>query len=440
MADCTRFLKYARMMRVLYIICDQHSELLCALQRCAVDKPLFPNLEWLQLASPTREFIPFIPFFLSPRTTTFDVSFESSDLPSVTIASMITAFPALCPNLREFSVESLPNNPIIAAAVSGISLANNWNNLQRLIADYPFPEEVLEVIFKLPNLRELLVVLEKGTSLPPVVLPNLTELFITYPHDHDWLEGLRGATLGKLTSVAFRANSESIGNFLEAFESVALATLTPTMLSTFKFYAPNSWAPNYRSLLPFTQLKELVINSPCLGGCWSVADDDIIADIAQAMPGLEILHLGHPCRTPVNGITATGFATLAHYCPHLSTLRVHFEVANLLDLPEIPGVPPGGKPTVPCALTELDVERILLPKEFVLGVSLTLLRIFPRIQSIKYHDERWREVDDMIFRSKLLADRKSKKPTVVLSRSKSDDTSPGTALGRTTRSRSAKPL
>ena len=171
-----------------------------------------------------------------------------------------------------------------------------------------------------------------------------------------------------------------------------------------------------------------------------MVSDAVITDLARAMPRLEILQLGHPCRTPVDGITATGFATLAHYCPRLSTLRIHFEVDDLVDLPVIPGVTPGGGPAIPCALTELDVGRIPLPEELVLGVTLALLRIFPRIQSIKYRDEGWRKVDDMIFRSRLLADRKSKKPLVALSRSTFDDALPGTALGRTTRSRSAKPL
>ena len=314
---------------------------------------------------------------------------------------------------------------MITAAVSGILLVSTWNTLRYLKVDSPLTQEAREVVFKHPNLCVLSVDIEGGTSLPPLELPNLTDLTIKYYHGHDWLQGFRGATLGKLASVTFNPGAQSIGDFLEAFKVVALTTSIPATLSTFKFYTSRPWRPNYLSLLPFTQLSTIVIDISCKGGCSSTIDDDIITDVARAMPRLELLHLGDPCQTPA-GITVKGLAALAHHCLHLSSLCVHFQVASL-DPPVIPGVAPGGGLTVPwedCALTDLCVGDIPLPEESVAMVALTLLHIFPRIEYIRGSDYEWGKVGDLIYRSKQLADYSSKKSSHALPRSKFDDTSP----------------
>lgn len=103
------------------------------------------------------------------------------------------------------------------------------------------------------------------------------------------------------------------------------------------------------------------------------------------MPRLEILRLGGtPCRTP-SGVTAKGLTTLAHYCPHLSTLRVHFQVASLDPL-LLPEPTAGSEPAIPpedCVLTHLNVGEMPLPEKSALAVALTLLCIFPRIDYIE---------------------------------------------------------
>ena len=301
-------------MRKLGVPGNRYSEVLSVLHFCAADKPFFPNLEFLQLWFPTREFIPVVPLFFSPRITTISISFDWPDSPKAMIASMITTFPTLCPNLKDISLYSMPRDPMITAGVSKMLLASNASNardtLRCLRVDSPLSGEACKAISKHTNLRELSAVIEGDTSLPTVVPPNPIDLTIGYDHDYGWLQGLRGATLGKLVSVTFRSESERIGGFLEAFESVALTTSISATLSTFRLYTSSPWRPNYRSLLPFTQLKELAIDFSCEGGCSSTIDDGIITDIAQAMPKLEVLHLGEPCQTPT-GVTAKGLAALA---------------------------------------------------------------------------------------------------------------------------------
>ena len=86
--------------------------------------------------------------------------------------------------------------------------------------------------------------------------------------------------------------------------------------------------------------------------CSSTIDDDIVVDLARAVPKLEIRRIGRtPCETPT-GVTAKGLAALAHYCPRLSELRIHFQVTGL-DLLAIPQAASSGESTMPredCAL------------------------------------------------------------------------------------------
>lgn len=338
-------------------------------------------------------------------TTVIDIELIPSNLPEAVTASMITTLPTLCPNLQRVRLCPLPRGPAITAAVSEL-LITDQDTIRSFHVDSLLTEAAREVICMLPNLCELLVVIDGPTLLPTFVLPNLTEIEVEYGHNHGWLQGFRGATFGKLASVTFRSESSSIDDLLEAFKRVALTTSIPETLSTFGFYNSSPWRPNYHSLLPFTQLKELVVEFSCRGGCSSTIDDDVITELAQTMPKLEILQFGEePCSIPT-GVTAKGLAALAFYCLHLSMLRIHFRVASLNPI----GVTFCGRSTIPredCALTDLDVGDIHLPEESVLMVTLTLLRIFPHLDFIDYRNVGWRKVAHAISLSKRLADRSS---------------------------------
>ena len=186
------------------------------------------------------------------------------------------------------------------------------------------------------------MVVESDTSLPPAMLPNLTDLEITYEHGGDWLRMFRGAMLDKLETVTFYPGSEQIGDFLEAFARVALATSIQNTLSTFHLHASCSWNPNCSSLLPFTGLTTLAIGFSCDDGCSSTVDDDILMSLAQTMPRLESISFGgSPCQIPT-GVTVKGLAALAHYCSGLSELCIHFQAATL-DPSAIPRVTSGGE-------------------------------------------------------------------------------------------------
>ena len=157
-------------------------------------------------------------------------------------------------------------------------------------------------------------------------------------------------------------------------------------------------------------MKNIIIESSCEHGCSFTINDDIITDITRAMPGLETLRLGRElCKTPT-GVTTKGLAALVYYCLNLSTLRIHFQVASLHPL-AVPGIASVGEPTTPrkdCALAILEVGDIPLPEESTLVVALTLLRVFPRIDSIVYLGEGWEKIADAISISKRLVDDSSK--------------------------------
>ena len=418
--EWARFQKYAQRIRELseYATLDSPSwKTLSVIRLSIINGPLLPNLKTLHLWEIEMSFIPFIPLFISPRTTVIILRFrerDRPDLPKVTVASMITTFPTICPNLQAIRLENLPSDPIITTAVSGMFLATNRNTLQHLHVDSTLTEEASGVLYRLPELRSLSVVIEGETPLPSASLPNLTELTITCDNEDNWPQPFHGATLGKLESVTFIPRSEQIGDFLGAFQRAALPLTLQNTLSKFHLSLRYSWNPNYSSLLPFTQLVDLEVGSSCDGGCSSRMDDNIITNLSRAMPKLESLLLDDvPCYQFTTGVTAKGLIALAHNCPKLSLLRVHFQVATLGVAPAGPGISPWAKSTAPwvaCALTELVVGETPLPEESVLRVAMTLLLIFPQITFIHAGDneEEWEEVQSAINDSKRIIEHSSK--------------------------------
>ena len=264
------------------------------------------------------------------------------------------------------------------------------------------------MIYKLPNLRDLSIIIERGVSLPSASLPNLTRLTIICYNEGDWPRLFDKAMFGKLETVIFHPRSEHIGDFLEAFERVGLSSSVQNMLLEFYLHTPHSWNPNYSSLLPFTQLEHLEIQSSCEGGCSSRVDDELVIKLSRAMPKLEVLQLGNPpCQDLTSGVTAEGLVALAHHCPNLSTICMHSQVASLSAPPASPGTTLNTESSrlwSDCALTRLVVGDIPVAEESALVVALTLLRIFPRIESIVGVGEGWLNVEDAIRHSKQIVD------------------------------------
>ncbi|KAF9641953.1 hypothetical protein BDM02DRAFT_3264624 [Thelephora ganbajun] len=403
--ELTRFRKYARRMREVteYGPLEDgrlSSEVFLVLHRFTSSELLLPNLRTLWLSSVTVEFIPSILLLVSPGTTTIDIGFEEPDLSKALVASTITAFPTRCPNLQQIGLHCLPRDPMIIAAVSEFLLTTNRNTLRSFHVDSPLTEEAREVISKLPNLCNLMVAIERNASLPSLVLPNLRELTIAYDHDGNQFQMFRGATFEKLESVTFYFQSEQTGDFLGLFERVAIAASVQNTLSEFRLYTSCSWNPTYFSLLLFTQLRDLTIEFSCNGGCSSRVDDDIIINLARAMAKLESLRLGgDPCRSSPTGVTAKGLVALAHHCPNLFTLCVHFHAITLSVPPATVETASNADPTDLWrggALRELAVGKIPVPDKSVSKVALTLARIFPHISLIRCVDANWGKVLEII--------------------------------------------
>ena len=387
------------------------------MQPYTFNEPLLPNLKTLDLWGIKESFVPFIPSFLSPRIASISLGFDVPWVPKSVIAPVIANLPTLCPNLRDISLPALPRAPVITAAVSDMVSSTNRNALRDFHVDSPLTEEAIEIIYKSQNLRRLTVVIEKGTPIPSASLPNLTHLQTECEDGDDELQLLHRATFGKLESVYFNIGSKPIDDFLETFKAAALSSSIQDTLLEFGFITDWPWDQNYSSLLPFIWLEDLNIVFPCDGDCSGV-DDGIVIDLSQAMPNLQYLGLGEPpCPQFTGGVTAKGLVALAYNCPNLFSLRVHFQVTSLTDPPvglEVARDAGYSTSWTGCALTELKVGEMLVPEESASIVAFTLLRIFPRIEIIKYLDSIeeaalvWGEVEDMIRRSKQIVDCSSK--------------------------------
>ena len=370
------------------------------LQLRILDEPLLPNLKTFELKEAAADIVPLIPLFLSNGITHIDIQFLA-DLPAVMIASVIIRLPNQCPNMQSITLRPLLDHSTVINAASEMLLTCNLDTLRFFKVDSALTEEANRVVCQLPDLQGLWLVFGEHAPPPVVSLQSLTELDIEYHHGHDWLQAFRGTTLSKLTEVAFDASCERIGDFLQAFESVALATSASATLSKLEFYTLRSWNPSYHSLLSFKQLKTLIIGFSCDDGCSSRVDDEIIIALAQAMPKLEILKLGNkPCQAPSN-VTVRGIIALAHHCIGLSRLSIHFRADSLIVGVVDVAAPSASSseshlPRGTCALTSLEVGTIPAPEMYPLPASLTLLHIFSHLLTIDYVDIGWKGIADTI--------------------------------------------
>ena len=378
-------------------------DFLFALQSRAANVPFLPKLRNFECgrAAPTSiRLVPLIPSFLSHRTTRVYIGFHQ-DHPTVMVASVIIRLPMLCPNMERITLESLPRDPFITEAVSDMLLTCNRDTLRWFCADSSLTDEAREVVFQLPDLTDLWVVIQGHSLLPPVALPNLSAIDLEYDDHLDWLQGFRGATLKKLEDVNFTTHSEQIGDFLGEFKSVALAASTSATLAKLSFRTSQPWDPTYRSLFPFTQLEDLQIEFSCKNRCSSRLDDNIVIDLARAMPKLKILKLGGvPCKTG-GGVTVKGLIALACGCRHLSKLRIHFQTESLVEAAagtEVPA-PSGDKTAVrrhDCALTDLEVGKITIQEGTTDMVAIALLQIFPRLLNVQFIERGWKDAVEII--------------------------------------------
>ena len=374
-------------------------DIIQVLQLRAANDPWLSGLKTFVCVEATEAIVPFIHIFLSPGTTNISITF-AKDGSKVVVGSTIARLSTLCPGLKDINLCKLPRDPIITEAVSEMLLACNRDILQAFDVHSPLTEEAREVVYRLPRLSQLWAIIRGPTSLPTVALPNLIAIYVEYD-DLNWLQGFHGATLTSLEFITFRSKSEEIGDFLGAFETAALTTSAQNTLSGFKFCTSRPWDLKYSSLLAFRQLKDVEIQFSCEGGCSSRVDDDIILNLARAMPKLETLQLGgKPCATP-NGITFNGFIGLARLCPHLSKLCIHFQPTTLVEAATSASALPSSKnePVIrreDCALTVLEVGNTPLPAQSNMEVALILFQIFPRILNIKYINKEWRAVAQTI--------------------------------------------
>ena len=402
-AEWADFRKHARRMRNLDIP-DGSSfvtpDTLLALQLRTVDEPFLPGLETFTCGELAEAFIPFIPLFLSPKTTGIKISFAEGS-PAVAVACTISRLPKMCPKVEFIDLQGLGRDSVITDAASEMLLACNRDCLQSFYVDTPLTEEARKALCQLPKLSVLWAVVQGRTILPPVALPSLVAIYLEFEDCLNWLQGFRGATLENLEFVCFRSESRQIGDLLREFENVARKASAQNTLTTFKFKTSRSWNPNYSALLSFKQLTDLDIEFSCRGGCSSMADDSIISTLAQAMPKLETLKLGGgPCAT-VTGATVNGLIDLASRCPDLFELRIHFQAGTLVDAATsaVTTPSPDDDPDVQlegCALTELEVGRIPIPAGSASTVALTLLGIFPRMLDVKYVNPEWRKVAEAV--------------------------------------------
>ena len=230
--------KYTRRMRSLELDDSEDpavSDILLVQQSHTTNDPWLPRLKKFHCERATEEVMPLIPFFLSHKLIDISIFFDEG-CPAAVVGPMIMSLPTLCPNL-EYITFSIPyRDSVITDAASEALLACNRNGLRAFYVGSALTEEAREVVCRLPNLSELGMTIEGHTLLPAVTIPELNALMIDFDDCFDWLQGFREAGLENLEAVHFDSKCERVGDFLEAFESIARATSAQKTLFSFEFH------------------------------------------------------------------------------------------------------------------------------------------------------------------------------------------------------------
>jgi len=270
-------------------------------------------------------------------------------------------------------------------------------------------QAVLHVI-QLPHLHTLKLARESP--------PDITD---TFPQDTIVLPSVHTLTLATSTAHAWLA----FLNDLRWRHPTAAPTTRPGQsqaqigihYTLKRLYCGCGDAPKraiIKEAIAFRNVTTLEVGQFCPDDMCSfdLTDDDVTA-IAEALPQLHKIQLGHPCRMNTCQTTFRSLLTLSTNCVGLTQLTVHFKTTNIVEDvkslletqdPVIQELCKGPK----CRITSLPVfmTPLMVDKPNTDLVAKGLLFVFPMLGKISSgHDERgtakWMRVGNAISRLKL---------------------------------------
>lgn len=361
---------------------------MCFLQvlfRLPTDDP-FPNLRelhgWIEPA-----LLRFLHRFISPRLTDFSVYVDTDDQLGCLGYGSLTDAISVIPGspLRKFSLgeyqwenASAKFKQEVSAMVLRCGSALNYLN-----SGVELSEQAVLHVIQLPHLHTLKLTHESPPDITDtfprdtIVLPSIHSLTLATPTTHAWLQFLNDLRWRHPTATA-------VGRPGQPQAQIGIHS---TLKELFCGCGEEPKRATIKHALAFKNLTTLEVGQFCPNDrcSFDLTDDDATA-IAKALPQLQKLLLGHPCRMNTCQTTFRSLLTLSANCVELTELIVHFNTTNIVedvkslletqdpDIQKLRKGPRCGVTSLPVFMTPLAVDKASVDL-----LAKGLLLVFPML-------------------------------------------------------------
>jgi len=320
--DWTRLRRYASWMRGLNLGPDGDIRA-STFSRLSSNSPggmLCPKLEWLHWdVRGTPNALTSFRLFLSPHLNR--VNFNDTaihDIPRAQLACIVQIISSLPTSLEDLTITcGREEDETLKDAISTF-VCRCGPSLRRSYSKIPLSEVAIHHIMQLPNLRSWIAVQGPPQNFQLSVFPSLEVLYFLKQATLPWLHLLASheANIPQNYSTPVTSHAK-IGETLRHLNCLGGTTLNSTFVSL---------------ILKFRNLVRLHVTTFCGGdgSCNFHLTDDIVENLAAALPYLEGLQLGQPCSSNACNTTVASLLSISTHCLGLTLLETHFNTLTIV--------------------------------------------------------------------------------------------------------------
>ena len=342
--------------------------------------------------------LPFYRLFLSPTLTKLSLIYSSfcnqspeEELSIIQPAIVgLDTFPLRDLRLQWF-VHSDASRQMESVASSAVLRCGPA--LKKLYISSPFSDTAVQHIMQLPNLDTWYAM-----TGPPRI-PDLSRSGIFSRLEHLWL--VSESSLAWLTFFTTTARRTSLGQNPHTpsdhgpVPRLSNLRILPTVLIDAAFISP---------IILLRELTSLKLSSACSSRstaapiCAFSLTDDNIAEVATALPHLEVAVLGIVCSANSCKTTVTSLVTFSTHCRNLERLEIHFNTTNLRNELESVSTDPRLESLPPLRTRDifhlsLSSAPYTINEDDVIPVLKGFRRIFPSLTEIRGIGTSWVELN-----------------------------------------------
>ena len=377
--DWARLRRCASWMRGLrdFLYGAPTTDVLLRLSRDSSGRPLFPKLEWLHWdIYEAHVAFPFLHLLLpSPhlRRITLYIHLQSPNISQEYLGQLVQVISLLPTPLEYLFVRRnryLMAEKPLKDTISSL-VCRCGPSLRTFSTCIPLSEAAIHHLVQLPNLSYWRTTQGPPRIVPTSIFPSLEKLDIDKEEALPWLH--------LFASAASHTNVRQTLKYLNYLEDIIIDS---TFLS---------------SIAKFRNLVTLQVSTyycGITGGCFFHITDNDVKDLAVALPRLEILRLGEPCRWNTCGTTVASLVLISVHCLDLTHLETHFNTQTIVG--DMQGLLDGGaeRDRAKCKLRRLLVGCMPLDVygKDIRIVALGFKVVFPHLTGFEGCSYGWQEL------------------------------------------------